>query len=87
MKSDNGLMLLDSLAMRLQVMGESIKVIQTKFANLEEKYPSIEWKKIIKFRDILSHHYDVVNHEIVYDICINHLGSIKDIFQKLKNTL
>ena len=31
-------------------------------------YPEIEWQLIMRLRDIISHHYDIVDHEIIYDI-------------------
>jgi uncharacterized protein with HEPN domain len=86
-KSDEGLTILDSIAMRLQVIGESVKEINTKYISLEDKYPFIEWKKIIKFRDLVSHHYDVINHKIVYDICKMHLDKLKETMLDLKTSL
>jgi len=45
---------------------------------LTRMHPEIEWKKIMKLRDLISHHYDSVDHEIVFDICRNHIGPLKD---------
>ena len=35
----------------------------------------------MKLRDIISHHYEHMDHEIVYDICKNHLPSLKKAVQ------
>jgi uncharacterized protein with HEPN domain len=81
--SSYGVLLLDAVSMRLQVIGELIKKID-KIDNLFlGKYPEIEWDKIMKLRDIISHHYQKIDHEIIYDICKNHLPNLKQTFLKL----
>jgi len=47
------------------------------------KYPEIEWQNIMKLRDIISHHYEHVDHEIIYDICKNHLPNLKKAVQRI----
>jgi uncharacterized protein with HEPN domain len=76
----DGVLLLDAISMRLQVIGETVKQIDKRNSDLLSRYPAIEWNKIMKLRDIISHHYESMDHEIIYDICKNHL-------QKLRNTL
>jgi uncharacterized protein with HEPN domain len=48
-----------------------------------EKYPQIEWPNIMKLRDIISHHYQRVDHEIIYDICLNNLPDLKKVVQQM----
>ena len=72
-----GAMILDSIAMRLQVIGESLKNIDKVDPSYLLQFKTIEWEKIIKMRDLISHHYDTVNPEVVYDICLNHLPVLK----------
>lgn len=67
----SGVTLLDAITMRLQVIGETIKQIQKTSPTFFMSYPGIEWSKISKFRDLVSHHYEHVDHEIVYDIWSN----------------
>ena len=64
---------LDAISMRLQVIGESVKRVQKKDSPLLNSYTEIEWDQIARFRDLVSHHYEHVDHEIVYDICQNHI--------------
>ena len=71
--SSEGTTLLDAIAMRLQVVGESIKQIQKLDAAFLNTYREVQWDKIARFRDLVSHHYENVDHEIVYDICKNHI--------------
>jgi len=79
----NGVLLLDSTCMRLQVIGELLKKINRLNPSLFDEYPQIEWPNIMKLRDIISHHYENVDHEIVYDICKNHIPSLKRVVQQI----
>ena len=84
--SPEGVLLLDAVSMWLQVIGELTKKIDKVDASLLEEYPEIEWEKIIKLREIISHHYEMVDHEIIYDICKNHIPNLKSTIQNiLKN--
>lgn len=79
----NRLTLLDSIAVRLIVVGEKIKTI-------EQKQPGfwgqngIESGPIIRTRDFLSHHYEDVDFDAIVLICENHLP---DLAQKIKAIL
>jgi len=81
--SPEGVLLLDAVSMRLQVIGELIKKIHKIEASLFERYPEMEWSKIMKLRDIISHHYDMVDHEIVFDICKNHIPRLKSTIHEI----
>jgi uncharacterized protein with HEPN domain len=81
--SPEGVLLLDAVSMRLQVIGELTKKIQKIEPSLLEQYPEIEWDKIIKLREIISHHYEMVDHEIIFDICKNHIPILKSTIQKI----
>ena len=81
--TSDGVTLLDAISMRLQVIGESVKRIQKKDLSLLNRFAEIEWDKIARFRDLVSHHYDHVDHEIVYDICQNHIPRLKDTIGKM----
>ncbi|MBW1725431.1 MAG: DUF86 domain-containing protein, partial [Deltaproteobacteria bacterium] len=54
--------------MRLQVVGELLKKINKVDNSILKNYPEIEWNKIKKLRDIVSHNYEKVDHEIIFDI-------------------
>jgi len=81
--TSDGVTLLDAISMRLQVIGESVKRIQKKDLSLLDPFAEIDWDKIARFRDLVSHHYDHVDHEIVYDICQNHIQGLRDVIQKM----
>jgi len=75
--SSRGVIILDSIAMRLQVIGELVKKIEKSDRTILNNFPNIEWDMIIRLRDIISHHYAVIDHEIIYDICKNHIPALK----------
>jgi len=80
-----GVTLLDAISMRLQVIGESVKRIEKTDPTFPRRYVEIGWDKIARFRDLVSHHYEHVDHEIVYDICNSHIPRLKDVMQKMIN--
>ncbi|HJX34590.1 MAG TPA: HepT-like ribonuclease domain-containing protein [Desulfatiglandales bacterium] len=81
--SQDGLLLLDAVSMRLQVIGELTKKIHKIKPSLLKEYSEIDWDKIIKLREIISHHYEMVDHEIIFDICRNHIPILKSTIQKI----
>ena len=58
----------------LEIIGEAAKNIPDSF---REKYPSIPWKKIAGFRDILSHAYFGVSLDRVWKIIGTDLPKLK----------
>ena len=81
--SADGVLILDAIAMRLQITGELLKKISKMDKTLLENYPEIEWDKIMRLRDIVSHHYEKVDHEIIFDICRNHIPRLKSTIQDI----
>lgn len=77
--SDYGNILLDAIVARLQAVGENIKRLLKHNTTLEKKYSNIEWEKIIKFRDFISHHYEKLDYEVVFDICEIDLPLLKEV--------
>ena len=82
-----GLTLLDAISMRLQTIGEIVKRIQKSDPTFLEHYTEIEWDKIARFRDLVSHHYEHIDHEIVYDICKTHIPKLIEVIKKIRNGL
>ena len=75
--SPDGVTILDSLAMRLQSIGETVKQIEKRDTSLLQRYPEMDWQQIIRMRDLISHHYEDIDHEIVYNLCKTHLPQLK----------
>lgn len=79
MKDDEGLEKLDSISMRLQSIGEALKnIYKTDFQVLENIAPKKYWSEIIKFREVISHHYIDINSEVVFEICHDELSDLKE---------
>ena len=86
-QSSSGITYLDAISMRLQVVGESVRKIQKIKPSFLKRYSEIEWDKIARFRDFVSHHYSQVDHEIVFDICKVHIPQLKDALNKIRSDL
>ena len=86
-QSADGITLLDAISMRLQVIGESVRKIQKINPSFLDLYSDVEWDKIARFRDLVSHHYQQVDHEIVYDICKTHIPILKTALHKIHSSL
>lgn len=83
--SDEGLLVMDSISMRLQLVGEKIKKVDQKSPGLLEKFGILPYP-IIRFRDFISHHYDKADHEVLFDLCNNDLADLKNkVIQILQN--
>jgi uncharacterized protein with HEPN domain len=85
--SSDGVTLLDAVSMRLQVIGESVRKIQKLEPSFLNRYQTIDWDKLARFRDLVSHHYTRVDHEIVFDICKVHIPRLKDSLQQIRSGL
>jgi len=84
-QSSDGITILDAISMRLQVIGETVRKIQKAEPTFWENYIEVEWDKIARFRDFVSHHYNQVDHEIIFDICKAHIPKLKAILQKIRS--
>jgi len=80
---DNGILILDSITMRLQVIGELLKKIDKREGSFLKSYQQINWDNIMRLRDIVSHHYEKVDHEIIFDICKNHLPQLETVIKDM----
>ena len=65
--SDYGMILLDSVCMKLVAIGESIKNLdKITHKKLLAQYQQIKWKQAMGMRDIIVHHYFDVDAEQIY---------------------
>ncbi|TGN19142.1 HepT-like ribonuclease domain-containing protein [Leptospira idonii] len=85
--SDDGITILDSIAMRLQAIGDNVKSIFKLDNQFLDKYPNIDWEKIMKMRDVISHHYEGLDHEIIFNICKSKIPELKSSILSILNQL
>lgn len=76
--TEQGNLLLDAIATRLQAIGENVKNIAKKHPELLVNHSEIEWNKIVRFRDFISHHYEMLDYEIVFQICNAFLPKLRN---------
>ncbi|MGE5340963.1 MAG: DUF86 domain-containing protein [Candidatus Omnitrophota bacterium] len=86
--TEEGLEKLDSICMQLIAIGESLKNIdKITDKSLLQKYPEIDWKKVIGMRDIITHHYFDLDAEVVFDVCENHIHDLAQTINKIIKNL
>jgi uncharacterized protein with HEPN domain len=80
----SGMEKLDSICMLFMAIGEALKNIE-KITNgtLLSKYPEIDWKGAIGFRDIIAHHYFDIDAEQVFWICTHEVGPLSATMQRI----
>ncbi len=82
--SEEGLEKLDSICMKLIVVGEALKHLDKVTGNsLLANYPEIDWKKAKGMRDVITHHYFDLDAEIVFDVCENHIERLAKVIDKI----
>jgi uncharacterized protein with HEPN domain len=75
---DAGLDRLDGIAMMLIAVGEQVKLLDSiAEVNLVARHPEVDWRGVKGIRDFLSHHYFVIDAEVIFDVCKNKLGGLK----------
>ena len=66
----------DAVLRNLEIIGEAVKNVSEE---TRQKYPTVKWRKIAGFRDIVAHEYFGVNEETVGDIVKNEIPSLLSI--------
>lgn len=86
--SDHGMMILDSICMKLTTIGESIKNLD-KITNktLLKKYPQINWKQAMGMRDIIVHHYFDIDAEVIFKTLSDDLPLLFKTLTLIKNEI
>lgn len=80
LNSESGLEKLDAACMLIQTIGENIKVLDNKTqCKLLVNYPQIPWKRVIGMRDYISHHYDGVDADVVFEVVKHNLPPLLEV--------
>lgn len=76
--NDDGIDRLDGIAMMLIAVGEQLKQLDALAdIDLATRYSQVDWKGAKGIRDFLSHHYFVLDAEIIFDVCQNKIEGLK----------
>jgi uncharacterized protein with HEPN domain len=78
---------LDSIAMRLQVIGEIVGKINKTESELLNQYSGVRWEDIIGMRNVISHAYMETDHNIIYKTCKTHLPILKETIKSILNSI
>ncbi len=85
---DEGFKTLDSIILRIQTIGEALKNIEKHEKSFLDNVATKEyWSQIIRFRDLISHHYVDINAEIIYEICNDKLDELHSNIKRLQKIL
>jgi uncharacterized protein with HEPN domain len=72
-------MAIDAIVRNLEIIGEASKNVPEK---VKRKYPFVEWKEAIGFRNVLIHDHFGIDLESVWDTIKNNLPSLKENIKK-----
>lgn len=76
-------MRVDAIVRNFEIIGEAAGKIPEE---IREEYPTVEWRKISDFRNVLAHEYFQVDFDIMWDIIENKLPElirqVSDILEK-----
>ena len=74
--------------LKLQTICESLKKIDAANPKVLLSHPEVEWNEIMRLRELISHHYEKLSNEVVYDSCKYDLPILKkaveEIIEELK---
>src|SRR4030067_2906338 len=74
-------MKLDAIVRNFEIIGEAASNIP---AEIRDKYPLVEWRKISDFRNVLAHEYFGINYKIMWDIIKNKLPKLMQDIKTIK---
>lgn len=86
--SETGMEKLDAACMLIQTIGENVEVIDYKTkGELLSHYPQIPWKRVMGMRDYISHHYDGVDADVVFEVIKNNLPPLLETISRIINDI
>lgn len=86
--SESGVILLDSICMKLSAVGESIKNLdKITESKLLSAYPEIPWKNVMGVRDFIVHHYFEVDADVIFNICKDDVPALVSVIHRMIDDL
>jgi uncharacterized protein with HEPN domain len=84
--SESGMILLDSVCMKLAAIGETIKNLdKATNRNLLNRYSQVNWKQAMGMRDIIVHHYFDVDAEVIYKTLKEDIPLLRQVLNRIKD--
>jgi uncharacterized protein with HEPN domain len=77
----------EATLMRPQSIGETLKKIDKSKPEFLDRYTEVNWNDIIRLREIISHHYEQISQETIFDICKHDLPVLKNTVERMLNEL
>ena len=88
LRSPDGADLYDATCMRIQVIGETLKQIDSETnGGLLIGYPEIPWRKVFAMRNVISHEYLSVDPAIITDIIKHNLSPLLVVLYRIIDDL
>lgn len=82
--SPQGMVLLDSVCMKIIAVGESIKNIDKHTGkSLLVRYPEIPWKNVMGARDVIVHHYFEVDVDLLFKIVKEDVPLLQSVIRRM----
>lgn len=73
-------MMVDAVIRNLEVIGEAANILSDE---IKSNNPEVEWKQMIRFRNLLIHFYFGVDHEIVWNVVTNNIHVNLDFIEQI----
>jgi uncharacterized protein with HEPN domain len=84
----SGMERLDGLCMLFMAIGEALKNLdKITGGSLLSRYPEIDWRGAIGFRDIIAHHYFDIDAEQVFWICSHEVAPLSATIKQIARDL
>ena len=86
--SPDNMFILDGVCMKLIFIGESVKTINKMSGKeLLTQYPEIPWSDIMKLRDLIAHHYFLIDADMIFLTIKDDLRPLRDCLEDIKFSL
>ena len=86
--SSGGMMTLNAVCMKLVAIGEEIKNIDKRSEKiLLPQYTTIDWRKAMKMRDIIVHHYFEIDADVVFQTLRSDVPSLLEAVSQIRKDL
>ncbi len=83
--TETGVILLDSVCMKLIAIGEGVKKLDKITGKMFlSRYPNVEWKGVMAMRDMIVHHYFEVDAEVVFETVRKDLPLLKKVLEEMR---